>query len=129
MRANGYPADWPAIAKAVKDAADWQCIRCGHAHEPATGYMLTVHHLDMDKANCAWWNLTALCQRCHLSVQARVKMERVWMFEHTAWFKPYVAGYYADRYGFPTDRAWVEAHADALILLGQGLTTEVPDAA
>ena len=67
MRANGYPADWPAIAKAVKDAADWQCIRCGHAHEPATGYMLTVHHLDMDKANCAWWNLTALCQRCHLN--------------------------------------------------------------
>ncbi|GAH88897.1 unnamed protein product, partial [marine sediment metagenome] len=28
--------------------------------------MLTVHHLDGNKANCEDWNLAALCQRCHL---------------------------------------------------------------
>lgn len=115
-----YPADWPAIAKAVKDAAGWQCIRCGHAHEPAAGYTLTVHHLTGEKRNCAWWNLTALCQRCHLHIQGKVKMERAWMFEHSDWFVPYVAGYYASLHGLPTDRRWVECHAGELILLGQG---------
>lgn len=45
--------------------------RCTH---PRDGKMraLTVHHLDGDKANMRWWNLLALCQFCHLSVQARV---------------------------------------------------------
>ncbi len=57
--------------------------------------ILTVHHLDGDKANCRWWNLAALCQRCHLRVQGRVVMARVWPWEHTEWFRPYVAGYYA----------------------------------
>ena len=57
--------------------------------------VLTVHHFDGVKANCRWWNLGALCQRCHLSVQTRVIMEREWHHEHTAWFRPYVAGYYA----------------------------------
>ncbi len=63
-----------------------------------SGYTLTVHHLDMDKANCSWWNLVALCQRCHLNVQGRVVMERPYIFEHAEWFKPYVAGYYAATY-------------------------------
>lgn len=57
--------------------------------------ILTVHHLDGDKANCRWWNLAALCQRCHLEIQAKVVMERVYPFPHSEWFKPYVAGYYA----------------------------------
>jgi len=60
--------------------------------------ILTVHHLDGNKANCRWWNLAALCQRCHLQIQGKVKMERVWPWEHTDWFKPYVAGYYAHVY-------------------------------
>ena len=57
--------------------------------------VLTVHHLDGDKANLRWWNLAALCQRCHLEIQAKVVLERVYPFEHSEWFKPYVAGYYA----------------------------------
>lgn len=118
---NDYPADWPAIAKAVKDEAGWCCVRCGHAHEPPTGYTLTVHHLDGDKANCAWWNLAALCQRCHLRIQGRVIMARVWFLPHSEWFKPYVAGYYARQLGMPTERAYVLAHLEGLIALGQGL--------
>lgn len=90
-----YPDDWPAIAQAVKDAAGWHCIRCAHPHAPAAGRTLTVHHLDGDKGNCRWWNLLALCQACHLSVQARVQVAQVYMHPHSRWFEPYVAGYYA----------------------------------
>lgn len=80
--------------------------------------VLTVHHLDGCKANCRWWNLAALCQRCHLQVQGRVRMERVWPWEHTAWFRPYVAGYYAFVYlGEDLDRGEVEARLDELLAL------------
>jgi len=60
--------------------------------------ILTVHHLNGVKHDCRWWNLVALCQRCHLSVQSRVTMERVYPFEHSDWFKPYAAGWYAHAY-------------------------------
>lgn len=60
--------------------------------------ILTVHHLDMNKANCRWWNLAALCQRCHLQIQGKVQMARVWPWEHSSWFRVYVAGYYAYAY-------------------------------
>lgn len=110
-----YPSNWPEIAKACKDTAGWRCVRCGHPHEPETGYCLTVHHLDINPANCEWWNLAALCQRCHLTIQGKVVMERPWMFQHSEWFKPYVAGYYAHRRGLPTDREYVMAHLDELL--------------
>ena len=60
--------------------------------------ILTVHHLNGRKHDLRWWNLVALCQRCHLSVQTRVQMERVYPFEHSDWFKPYAAGWYAYAY-------------------------------
>ncbi len=60
--------------------------------------ILTVHHLDGDKANCAWWNLLSLCQRCHLTIQCRVNPAIPYFLEHSEWFRPYVAGYYAKRY-------------------------------
>ena len=66
---------------------------------PQKQRVLTVHHLDGDKQNLKWWNLAALCQVCHLIIQAKVHMIRPWaMFEHSEWFKPYVAGFYAWRY-------------------------------
>ena len=99
MRGSGdYPHDWPAIARRVKEEAGWKCVRCGHAHHLASRHVLTVHHLDGDKANCRWWNIPPLCQRCHLQIQGRVTMERPWIFEHSDWFKPYVAGFYAHKY-------------------------------
>lgn len=66
-----YPNDWTEIATRIKDAAGWFCEHCGHIHEPERGYTLTVHHLDGDKSNCDYRNLVALCQRCHLHIQAR----------------------------------------------------------
>lgn len=109
-----YPPNWKEISRQVKEEAGWRCIRCGHVDDHKAGYMLTVHHLDGDKANVAWWNLTAPCQRCHLRIQGKVVLERVWMFEHTPWFKPYVAGYHAHLAGRPTDRAYVLQHLDEL---------------
>lgn len=80
--------------------------------------VLTVHHLDINKANCRWWNLAALCQRCHLQIQGKVQMARIWPGEHSDWFKPYVAGYYAHAYlGADLDRAAVEARLDELLAL------------
>lgn len=97
---GAYPSNWKDIAQAVKNNADWKCVRCGHRHEPETGYTLTVHHLDIDPSNCAWWNIPALCQRCHLTIQGKVIMERYFMFAHSEWFKPYLAGYYAKQIGW-----------------------------
>jgi len=95
-----YPPDWKEISKHVKDLADWKCVRCEHGHNPKEGYCLTVHHLDMDKSNCAWWNIPALCQRCHLRIQGKVVMSRFYMLEHSQWFRSYLAGYYAKQIGW-----------------------------
>ena len=43
---------------------------------------------------------------------------RVWPWEHSDWFKPYVAGYYAFAYlGEDLTRAEVEARLDELLAL------------
>lgn len=138
---NDYPGTWPEVARAVKDAAGWQCVRCRHPFAVG-GAMLActdacdptrcnrrkygktlnfgVHHLDGDKANGAWWNLLALCNACHLSVQARVIPERAWLLDHSPWFLPYVCGWYAHFYaGLAITRAEAEATPDRWLALGQ----------
>lgn len=78
----------------------------------------TVHHLDGNKANCAWWNLLALCQRCHLTIQSRVNPQQPYIFEHSDWFKPYVAAFYAHKYeGRNLTREETEAEMDRLLSL------------
>lgn len=75
----------------VREAADWIPPRVIEAQ----WRILTVHHLDGNKLNCRWWNLAPLCQRDHLLIQRKVVMGRPWPWEHTEWFKPYAAGFYA----------------------------------
>lgn len=70
---NDYPANWLDIAQQIKDQANWKCEHCNYTHDIPNGYMLTVHHLNMDKADCRYENLVALCQRCHLRIQATYK--------------------------------------------------------
>lgn len=112
-----YPDDWPAIAQAVKEAAGWRCIRCGHPHDPVAGYTLTVHHCDLNKSNCRWWNLLPLCQRCHLSIQHKLYLDRPWlMVEHSAWFKPYAGGFFAWKYlGLDLTQDQVEADIERFV--------------
>lgn len=89
-----------------------------HERVEARWRILTVHHLDGVKANCHWWNLAALCQRCHLTIQGKVQMARVWPWEHSEWFRPYVAAYYAHVYlGEDLTRAEAEARMDDLLAL------------
>lgn len=93
---NDYPKNWKKIADRIKAAAGGKCERCGHIHEVETGYVLTVHHLDGNKANCADWNLAALCQRCHLKIQGRIKMDQLFFLDIlpvSGWFKPHYEGY------------------------------------
>lgn len=76
----------------------------------------TVHHLDGNKANCVWWNLLAVCQRCHLHVQARVDPQAPYFLEHSEWFKPYAAGFYAHKYeGLLITRALATARMSELL--------------
>jgi 5-methylcytosine-specific restriction endonuclease McrA len=140
-----YPADWPAISEAAMATTGFRCLRCGHPRgdgmvrgilgpakrlSPCTPFCthaqdlklrtLTVHHLDGQKDNSRWWNLLPLCQVDHLIVQAKVIPERAWLWEHTDWFKPYAAGFYAWYYGrVETTRADVEARLDYYLALGQ----------
>ena len=82
--------------------------------------VLTVHHMDGDKSNSAWWNLLPLCQVCHLSVQTRVAVAQTYPFHHTPWFRPYVAGYYAFVVlGEDLTREEVEARLVELLEAGQ----------
>lgn len=121
-----YPEGWREFAHKVKEEAGWKCIRCHHIHEPSTGYCLTVHHVTMNKAEPFehWWAFLALCQRCHLHIQSKVVMERIWYLPHSEWFKPYCAGYYAFIFGLPDDKESVMKRVDELILLGQGRITK-----
>ncbi|WP_411078350.1 hypothetical protein [Streptomyces sp. cmx-10-25] len=78
-----YPADWPAISRAIKTRAGWRCEcegecgrgthpgRCPNRHDtPAYGtgsrVILTTAHLDHTPEHCHPDNLRAMCQGCHL---------------------------------------------------------------
>lgn len=90
-----YPSDWKDIAHRVKVDNLWRCERCNHENDYKTGHVLTVHHLDGNKSNCQRWNLAALCQRCHLSIQSRVHMDQGILFPDRVadWFVPHLKGY------------------------------------
>src|SRR5579875_1412083 len=82
-KSKEYPADWDIIALRIKEIAKWRCERCHADFDPGlnisrkgNGFVLTVHHLDGNKKNCQQYNLAALCQRCHLRIQARVEFLR-----------------------------------------------------
>lgn len=78
-----YPADWPAISLAAKQAAQWRCActgqcgrgthqsRCPNRHGQAaygtgTKVVLTTAHLNHQPEDVSEANLVAMCQGCHL---------------------------------------------------------------
>ena len=89
-----YPEDWEEIATRVKDAAGWHCEHCGYIHDSTAGRCLTVHHLDGNKSNCERENLVALCQVCHLHIQARFSPRQMVMpFAVVPWMERRGLGY------------------------------------
>lgn len=124
----GHPyraGDERITARGEWSPCDEHCTHGGPVAEPfvpddlgtfAHWRVLTVHHLNEDKADCRWWNLAALCQRCHLRMQRAVVMGRPYHYEHSEWFKPYAAGFYALKYeGTDLTREQTEARLDALL--------------
>jgi 5-methylcytosine-specific restriction endonuclease McrA len=71
-----YPDNWPDIAHAIKETADWRCSQCGkqcyRPGEPCPDRtrVLTVHHINHIPADCSAENLVALCAPCHLRADA-----------------------------------------------------------
>lgn len=93
-----------------------EMVKLGGAVFFAQWRILTVHHLDGNKSNCVWWNLLALCQRCHLQVQTRLNPQLPYFLEHSDWFKPYAAGFYAKKYeGKDITREEATARLDELL--------------
>jgi 5-methylcytosine-specific restriction endonuclease McrA len=68
-----YHPKWKLISFFIRFfRARNKCEWCGaknYERHPLTGSMviLTVAHLDRDRANNSFFNLAALCQRCHLN--------------------------------------------------------------
>lgn len=80
--------------------------------------ILTVHHLNGRKEDLRWHNLVALCQRCHLTIQRKVVMEQVFPYEHSEWFRPYAAAFYAYSYlGLELSRDETMGRLDELLAL------------
>lgn len=91
-----------------------------HGHQVEARYrILTVHHFSGIKTDLRWWNLGALCQRCHLEIQGRVQLNRPWPWQHSEWFKPYAAGFYASQLlGVDLTREQTEERLDELLAIG-----------
>lgn len=73
-----YPANWKQISAIVRIKAGNKCEICDAENEkphPITGskVVLTVHHLDFNPSNNEEYNLVALCQRCHVRLDAKYK--------------------------------------------------------
>lgn len=79
-----YPSDWKQISLSIRETrAGWVCegspghypdCRAIHGQpHPVTGsnVVLTVAHLDHNPANNDPSNLKAMCQRCHLTYDAK----------------------------------------------------------
>lgn len=101
---DAYPDNWQEIALRIKKKAGWRCERCGFENDWESGHVLTVHHLVPEKSLVEDWNLAALCQRCHLHIQAKVDMFQEYMLSHSAWFIPHLEGF----------RKWVEENPQGM---------------
>jgi len=72
-----YPDNWAEISLDIRNnRANNKCEFCGAKNKkphPITGskVVLTVAHLDHTPENCHYDNLKALCQKCHLSYDAK----------------------------------------------------------
>jgi 5-methylcytosine-specific restriction endonuclease McrA len=72
-----YPGNWKEISKRIRfERAKNKCEFCGaenYKPHPITGskVILTVAHLDHNPKNNNNENLKALCQKCHLTYDAK----------------------------------------------------------
>ena len=83
-----YPANWKAIALAVKEKAGWRCERCAkQCRRPGEPFdthkrTLTVAHLNHIEMDCRPENLEAMCAPCHLQYDVVHHIETRWKNKH-----------------------------------------------
>lgn len=79
-----YPPAWVSgeIQREMYAHANWTCEHCGMKfikgstiaktakQRNGKPFILTIHHLNGDKADCRYENLLACCNKCHLHIQA-----------------------------------------------------------
>lgn len=124
---HGAPTRWRRGSEVWIPDGDL-CAADSIGHGVSRGYeiqaayrILTVHHLNERKHDLRWWNLAALCQRCHLTIQRKVTMEIAYPWEHTPWFRPHAAAWYALRYlGEHLTYTETITRLDELLALGRG---------
>ena len=70
-----YPSNWKQIRESILARADNKCEFCGienHTiNERGSKVVLTIAHLDNVPEHCDSSNLRALCQKCHLTYDAK----------------------------------------------------------
>jgi hypothetical protein len=84
MQVERYPADWKAIAHAIKSVCDWQCQACGkQCRRPWEAFdthqrTLTVAHLcpEDHAPDAPVVFVAALCAPCHLQMDAPRKARK-----------------------------------------------------
>ena len=74
-----YPKDWKQIRQRVLERAGNKCEFCGIENyairENGSKVVLTIAHLDNVPEHCEMSNLRALCQKCHLTYDAKFHAE------------------------------------------------------
>jgi len=94
-RRTEYPPRWGRMSRWVRGCAGWHCELCGAKNGPPPS-LLTVHHLDGNKWNLLPWNLAALCQRCHHSVQWTLDFRQSNLTGiYPQWLRAHLKGYNA----------------------------------
>jgi len=81
MDRKRYHPEWEEISAAVVRRAGNRCELCpaenGKLHWKTKAFVvLTVHHIDGNPENNRRLNLIALCQRCHLRLEAGMRSSR-----------------------------------------------------
>ncbi len=77
-----YCDDWKLRSRFIRfHRAKNKCEKCGaenHLPHPETGgyVVLTVAHLDHNIDNNSFFNLKALCQRCHLGYDLQYRIAK-----------------------------------------------------
>lgn len=79
-----YPKNWKQIREKILERANNKCEWCGvenHSYRlnektgKKTRIVLTIAHMNEVIEDCSPGNLRALCQKCHLSYDAKMHAE------------------------------------------------------
>ena len=73
---DNYPENWKALRYDILERSEHCCEFCGVANHGETQsgkrVVLTIAHLDHDTTHNEPDNLRALCQKCHLTYDAKL---------------------------------------------------------